>query len=263
MSKVYAIANQKGGVGKTTTAYNIGSALAEQGQEVLIVDLDQQGSLTLSTGTRPKSLKTGETIYDVLKSYAFATRQKPPLPMASVMRQVRPHLSLVPANGEFASFDIEIVSATERERILRRALEPLRKKFTILLDCPPNLGLVVINALTAANEVLIPLQTDYLAAQGVTQLIETIEYVQDRLNPELIYTGILLTQADERTSHTREIIKQARKDFDGRIHVFNDVIKMSTRLREAPILGQNIMEYDPDGQAAAAYRRVARELNHA
>jgi chromosome partitioning protein len=132
-----------------------------------------------------------------------------------------------------------------------------------LLDCPPNLGLVVINALTAADEVLIPLQTDYLAAQGVTQLIETIEYVQDRLNPELIYTGILLTQADERTSHTREIIKQARKDFDGRIHVFNDVIKMSTRLREAPILGQNIMEYDPDGQAAAAYRRVARELNHA
>jgi chromosome partitioning protein len=263
MSKVYAIANQKGGVGKTTTAYNIGSALAEQGQEVLIVDLDQQGSLTLSTGTRPKSLKTGETIYDVLKSYAFATRQKPPLPMASVMRQVRPHLSLVPANGEFASFDIEIVSATERERILRRALEPLRKKFTILLDCPPNLGLVVINALTAADEVIIPLQTDYLAAQGVTQLIETIEYVQDRLNPELAYAGILLTQADERTTHTREIIKQARKDFAGRVRVFADVIKMSTRLREAPILGQNIMEYDPDGQAAAAYRRVAGELNHA
>ncbi|MHB8596690.1 MAG: ParA family protein [Ktedonobacteraceae bacterium] len=263
MGKVYAVANQKGGVGKTTTAYNVGSALAEQGEEVLIVDLDQQGSLTLYTGNRPKLLKSGETIYDVLKSYAFATRKIPPQLMASVIRQIRPHLSLVPANGELASFDIEIVSATERERILRRALEPLRERFTIFLDCPPNLGLLVMNALAAADEVLVPLQTDYLAAQGVTQLIETIEYVQDRLNPALVYAGILLTQADERTSHTREIIRQARKDFAGRIHVFDDVIKMSTRLKESPIVGQNIMEYDPEGQAAAAYRRVARELSHA
>lgn len=261
MGKVYAVANQKGGVGKTTTTYNLGSARAELGHRTLMVDLDQQGSLTLYSGRKPKQLK--ETIYDVLKSYAFATRQKLPRQLASVSLQIRTNLDLIPANGELASLDVEIVSATQREYVLRRAIDPLRNQYDeIYLDCPPNLGLLVINALAAADEVLIPLQTDYLATQGVTQLLETVEYVQDRLNPKLGYAGILLTQADQRTMHTREIIKKARSDFKEKIRVFEEVVKMSVRVKESPIEAKSVMEYDPDGQAAYAYRSVAKELDN-
>jgi chromosome partitioning protein len=261
MGKIYAVASQKGGVGKTTSSFNVGSARAEMGKKVLLADLDQQGSLTKYAGLSPKQLK--ETIYDVLKSTAFSTRQKPAKPLSSVIRQVRPNLHLVPANNELASLDIEIVSATQREYILRRALEPLKASYDeIFIDCPPNLGLLVINALAAADEVFIPLQTDFLATQGVTDLLETVEYVQERLNPSLSYAGILLTQADERTMHTREIIKKARDDFNGRIRVFSEVVRMSVRVKESPIEAKSVMEYDPDGQAARAYRSVAEELGH-
>lgn len=262
MGKIYAVASQKGGVGKTTSSFNVGFARSEMGRKVLLVDLDQQGSLSRYAGLRPKLLK--ETIYDVLKSTAFSTRQKPAKPLASVVHQVRPNLFLVPANGELASLDVEIVSATQREYILRRALEPLKAQYDeVFIDCPPNLGLLVINALAASDEVFIPLQTDYLATQGVTDLLETVEYVQDRLNPQLGYAGILLTQADERTMHTREIIKKARSDFNGKIRVFSEVVKMSVRVKESPIEAKSILEYDPEGQPARAYRSVAEELNHA
>jgi chromosome partitioning protein len=260
MSTVYAVANQKGGVGKTTTTFNVASARAEQGKNVCIIDLDQQGSLSRYAGLKPKTLK--ETIYDVLKSYAFATKQRPPKPLSSVIRQVRPRLDIVPANGELASLDIEIISATQREYVLRRAIELLKKQYDeIYLDCPPNLGLIVINALAAADLVIIPLQTDYLATQGVTDLLLTVEYVQDRLNPHLAYAGILLTQADERTVHTREIIQKARSDFKDKIRVFNEVVKMSVRVKESPIEAKSVMEYDPDGQPARAYRAMAKELD--
>jgi chromosome partitioning protein len=260
MGKVYVVANAKGGVGKTTTAYNTAYARAENGKKVLMVELDQQGNLALCAGLRPETLT--RTIYDIMKSYAFSTRQKPPIPMSSVVYEVRANLDIVPANNAFASFDIDVVSAPQREYILQRALAPLKEEYDdIFLDCPPNLGLIVLNALVAADQVLVPLQTDYLATQGIRQLLETVEFVQDRFNENLTYAGIVLTQADERTKHTRQIVQKARSDFDGKIHVFSEVVRMSTRVKEAPIAAQSVMEYDPDGQAAHAYRIVAKELD--
>jgi chromosome partitioning protein len=260
MSTIYAAANQKGGVSKTTTTYNLAAALAEQGRHVLVVDLDQQGSLTRYAGLNPDSLS--ETIYDVLKTTAYATRQKPAMPMTNAIHNVRPNLDLVPANKQLVTFDVDIVNATQREYVVQRAIEPMRKLYDqIIIDCPPNLGLLVLNALVASDKVIIPLQTDYLAAQGVNQLMETVEFVQDRLNSNLSYAGILLTLADERILHTREIIAKTRKDFaDTPIRVYTKVVKMSARVKESPITGESILEYDPTGDVAAAYRSMAREL---
>lgn len=261
MGEIYAVVNQKGGVSKTTTAFNTGFGLHELGKKVLLVELDQQGNLALYSGLKPNELEM--TIYDILKSYAFADRKKPAISINKIIYKLRDNLFIAPANNNLSSLDIEIVPANRREEILKRALAPVKDQYDyIFLDCPPNLGLLVLNALVAADKVLVPLQTDYLATQGLGQLMDTVELVQDDLNPRLQYAGIVLTMADERTGHTREIIKKARADFDGRIHVFSDVVRMSVRVKESPIAALSIMEYDPDGQAAKAYRTVARELSN-
>jgi chromosome partitioning protein len=262
VTRVIAIANQKGGVGKTTTALNLGSALAERGRAVLLVDLDQQGSLTISAGLDPEGLS--ETVYTVLSSYADP-KVKQPTPLATVITPVEAlRVDLAPANIELAALDLELTRAYSREHILRRALEPTRGAYDyVLLDCPPSLGLVVINALTAADEIIVPLQTDYLATKGVKLLMDTVEAVQAQLNPSLHIGGILLTQADQRTSHARQIIELTRSTFDGEVPVFKTLIKLSVRLKEAPITGQSILAYDPTGEAATAYRRLAQEVDDA
>ena len=261
MATVVAVANQKGGVGKTTTALNLGAALAELGRRVLLVDLDQQGSLTISAGLDPEELSA--TIYTVLSSFADP-RVKHPTTLASVILFI-PSLQfdLVPANIELAALDLELTRAYSREHILKRALEPVRATYDyIILDCPPSLGLIVINALTAADDVIIPLQTDYLATKGVKLLMDTIEAVAAQLNPSLTIRGILLTQADQRTSHARQIIDLARATFSDQVPVFQSLIKLSVRLKEAPITGQSILTYDPTSEAAGAYRQLAREVVH-
>lgn len=261
MSRVIAIANQKGGVGKTTTALNMGAALAERGLKVLVIDLDQQGSLTISAGLNPDELS--ETIYTVLSGFADP-KAKNPTPLASVVQTTSAEgLYLVPANIELAALDLELTRAYNRESVLKRALEPVRADYDfIVLDCPPSLGLVVINALTTADEVLIPLQADYLATKGVKLLLDTIDAVTAQLNPSLRITGILLTLADQRTSHTRQVIELTRGTFNGQVRVFDSLIKLNVRLKEAPITGQSILAYNSTSEAANSYRQLAEEVVH-
>lgn len=259
MGRVIAVANQKGGVAKTTTTYNLGAALAERGRRVLIVDLDQQGSLTMSAGLDPDALD--DTIYNVLSSYADP-KEKHPRPLATViLPATAAGLDLAPANIELAALDLELTRAYNREQILKAVLAPLRDQYDyVVLDCPPSLGLLVINALTAADEVIIPLQADYLATKGVKLLLQTIEAVTEKLNPDLRIAGIVLTLADQRTAHTREVIERTRTTFAGQLHVFETLLKMNVRLKEAPITGESILTYDPKSGAADAYRALAVEV---
>jgi chromosome partitioning protein len=200
------------------------------------------------------------TIYDVLSSYADI-KQKQPKNLTPIIKPLASNLELVPANGELAALDLELDRAYNREHILKRALEPVKKSYDyILLDCPPSLSLLVVNALTASDEVLIPLQADYLATKGVRRLLEIIEAVQVRLNTNLRIAGILLTMADQRTAHAKEVIQSTREQFDGRIRVFDSIIKTSVRLKESPISGQSILGYDPTSEAAETYRRLAKEV---
>jgi len=257
--KIIAISNQKGGVGKTTTTMNLGAALAALGKRVLLIDLDQQGSLTHSAGYDPDNLDT--TIYDILSSYADM-RQKSPRQLDTVIIELAPNFELVPANGELAAIDLELERAFEREHILKRAIAQMHKSYDyVLLDCPPSLSLLVVNALAAATNVIIPLQADYLATKGVKRLLEIIEAVQDSLNPNLHIDGILLTMADQRTAHSREVVQSTRERFNGsNIRVFDTVIKTSVRLKESPVSGQSILKYDPTSEAAAAYKHLAKEV---
>jgi chromosome partitioning protein len=258
MTKIIAISNQKGGVGKTTTTLSLGAAIAEQGKRVLLVDLDQQGSLTLSAGFDPENFE--ETIYDVLSSYADV-KQKNPHQVTAILQSIAENLDLIPANGELAALDLELDRTYNREHILRRALEVVKERYDyILLDCPPSLSLLVVNALTASSDVIIPLQADYLATKGVKRLLEIIEAVQRQLNPQLRIDGILLTMADQRTAHAKEVIESTREKFEGQIRVFDVVIKMSVRLKESPVSGQSILSYDPTSEAAIAYRKLAKEV---
>jgi len=260
MSRIIAIANQKGGVAKTTTALNLGAALAERGHRVLLVDLDQQGSLTISAGLAPDELET--TIYNVLSQQADP-KVKLPLALGSVIQDTPAGLPLAPSNIELSAIELELTRAYNREHVLERALAPVKAKYDyILLDCAPSLSLLVVNALTAADEVLIPVQADYLAAKGVKLLMDTIEAVSAQLNPQLQITGILITMADPRTTHTRQIIDMTRANFEGQVHVFETVIKLSVRLKEAPITGKSILEYDTKSEASAAYRALALEVEH-
>lgn len=262
MGKVIAIANQKGGVGKTTTTFNLGAALEERGRSVLVVDLDQQGSLSMSSGLEPDELE--QTVYNVLSNYADPKQKKPLQFSEVVLESAAPNMHIIPANIELAALDLELTRAYNREHVLRRALEPVRSSYDyILLDCPPSLGLIVVNALTAADEVLIPLQADYLATKGVRMLIDSIEAVKAQLNPELKIAGILLTLADPRTSHTRQVIDTTREHFSEGVKVFESIIKMSVRLKEAPITGKSVLSYDSKSEAAAAYRQIAEELDNA
>lgn len=256
MGKVYAIANQKGGVGKTTTTRNLGAALVEKGRKVLLVDLDQQGSLTVCCGKNPDTLPT--SIYNVFRSYVDINQEPTPL---SPILQISDNLDLVPANEELAALDLEIIHAYSREEILKKALAPVRAKYDyILIDCPPNLSLLVVNALVAATNVIITLQTDYLATRGVGRLIKIVKAVQSRLNPQLAIDGILLTMADLRTGHTRDIIERTRTSFEDKILVFDTITKLYSAIKSTPIVGQSILELDSTSPAAESFRALATEI---
>jgi chromosome partitioning protein len=259
--QIIAVANQKGGVGKTTTTMNVGASLAEMGKRVLLVDLDQQANLTMYTGVSDpdEMLEVQETLYAVLSSYADP--KKTPLPALSIIRNVAPHLDLLPANGELGALDLEMVNSYSRETILKRALEPIKNAYDfILFDCPPDLSLIVVNALAVADQILIPLQAEYLATRGVQRLVKIVDFVQKQLNKNLRIAGIVITMADQRTIHTRQIIQATRENFDNQIKVFNTIIKTSVRLKEAPASGTNILEYDSKGESATSYRELAQEI---
>jgi chromosome partitioning protein len=251
MATVIAVANQKGGVGKTTTVANLSVALADLGYRVLMVDLDPQSALSTGAGVDVNALP--RSIYDVLIDPGVSVRD--------VIHHLRSHLDLLPANIDLAGAEAELLSEIGREAILRDRLNDLRGEYDyILIDTPPSLGLLTINALAAADGVLIPLQCEYLAMRGMQLLIRTIEKVQRKINPHLKILGILGTMYDGRTLHSREVLDEVRTVFGDQ--VFDTVVKKSIRFAEAPVVNMSLIEYDPQHEGAEAYRQLAKEVAH-
>jgi chromosome partitioning protein len=250
MSRVIAIANQKGGVGKTTTAINLGASLAVAEKRTLVVDIDPQGNATSGLGVERRDALPN--VYDVLVGEKTASE--------AVTREVHfPCLDLIPSTRDLVGAEIELVQAPQRESVLRKALEPLRGEYDyILVDCPPSLGLLTLNTLTAADSVLIPIQCEFYALEGLSQLLNTIRLVQKGLNPGLDIEGVLLTMFDRRLNLSRQVAAEARDYFGGK--VYRTPIPRNVRLAEAPSFGQPIVLYDVLSQGAQAYLALAKEL---
>ncbi|RLE19422.1 MAG: hypothetical protein DRJ50_12215 [Actinobacteria bacterium] len=248
-STIVAIANQKGGVGKSTTAINLGAGLAYQGERILLVDLDPQGNTTSGLGIDRSAIEY--STYDLLVEDVAVDDVIEP----SSVRD----LFVVPATIELAGAEIELVSMFSREARLGKALEPIAEDYDfILVDCPPSLGLLTVNGLAAADEVLIPIQCEYYALEGVSQLMKNIQLVQRSLNPQLNIEGVLLTMYDGRTTLAADVVAQVREHFGDT--TYRTVIPRTVRLSEAPSYGEPIEAYDPMSRGAIAYRELAREF---
>jgi chromosome partitioning protein len=250
LPRVLAIANQKGGVGKTTTAVNLGAALAELGYRVLVVDLDPQGNATTGLGVNARNLDS--SIYDVILHDV-------PIEDCIEPTNLR-NLFLVPATIDLAGAEIELVPAFSREMRLRRAIGTVLSDFDFLLiDCPPSLGLLTVNALAAAQEVAVPIQCEYYALEGLGQLLNNIERVRANLNPDLTVSTIIMTMYDARTRLAEQVVDEVRRHFGDR--VCRSVVPRTVRLSEAPSFGQPIVVFDPSSRGATAYRELAKEVS--
>jgi chromosome partitioning protein len=248
--KVVAVANQKGGVAKTTTVQSLGVAMAEQGKRVLVVDLDPQACLTFSLGFNPDELQT--SLHDVLVRRAR---------MGDVRCEVAavPGLSLIPATIDLAGAEVHLLSRTGREHVLARALQPiLNEHDVVLIDCPPSLGVLTINGLTAAEVVLVPLQCEALSHRGVGQLLETVEDVRQFANDKLRVLGVLATMYDGRTTHARKVLAEVEERYG--LPVFDPPIPKSVRFAEAPELGRSVLQHASSSPGAKAYREVAIQV---
>lgn len=249
MVRILAIANQKGGVGKTTTAINLGASLAIIGHRVLLVDTDPQGNTSSGVGIKKAEVK--QCIYDVLVGDV-------PLEDVIITSDVK-NLDVVPATIQLAGAEIELVSTISRERRLENALENVSKRYDfIIIDCPPSLGIITLNALTAANGLLIPVQCEFYALEGLTQLLNTVKLVQRHLNKNLEIEGVLLTMYDARTNLGQQVIAEVKKHFGPQ--VYQTVIPRNVRLSEAPSYGQPAVIYDVKSKGAEAYIELAKEV---
>jgi chromosome partitioning protein len=246
---IIAVTNQKGGVGKTTTAVNLSACLADLGKNVLLLDIDPQGNATSGVGLDKKKIRT--CIYDALIN---------DLPVEKVLYRCDiNNLSVIPATIQLAGAEIELVPTLSREIRLKKVLKPIRAEFDyIIIDCPPSLGLLTVNSLTAADSVLVPIQCEYYALEGLGQLVNTINLVKKHLNSKLRIGGVLLTMFDTRTNLSSQVAEEVQKYF-GEI-VFKTVIPRNVRLSEAPSYGKSIIDYDPRSKGAEVYKKLAEEV---
>ena len=249
-ARILAMCNQKGGVGKTTSTINLGAALAEQGRRVLLVDLDPQGALSVGLGVNP--LQLDRTVYNLL--------MESDVTVDDVMLKTNVSgMDLLPSNIDLSAAEVQLVNEVAREQTLLRVLGPVLDDYDIvLMDCQPSLGLLTVNALTAAHGVIIPLECEFFALRGVALLIQTIEKIQERLNPQLELEGILATMYDARTLHGREVLARVVEAFGDR--VFHTVINRTVRFPETTVAGEPITSYAPNSAGATAYRDLAKEV---
>mgnify|MGYP001359286724 CR=1 FL=1 len=250
MGKAIAIFNQKGGVGKTTTNINLAACLALKGKKVLILDIDPQGNTTSGIGIRKKGLE--KTTYEVLIDEKMKVEE-------AILPTIVKNLDIVPASVQLAGAEIELVKLEGREKRLKRALDSVRDQYDyIFIDCPPSLGLLTINSLTAVDSVLIPIQCEFYALEGVSQLVSTIDLVRKSLNPKLEIQGVILSMFDGRTNLSIQVVNEVKKYFKSK--VYSTVIPRNIRLAEAPSFGLPITEYDPKSKGALAYLEFAEEF---
>ena len=249
MGKIIAIANQKGGVGKTTTAINLGASLGALDKKTLIIDADPQANATSGMGFDPRNVKT--SIYECMVNDVA--------PKDIILKTKSPNLDLIPAHIDLVGAEIELISLPDREQVMRKAIEQIRDDYDfIIIDCSPSLGLITVNSLTAADSVIVPIQCEYFALEGLGKLLNTIKIVQTRLNPELSIEGMLMTMYDQRLRLANQVADELKTHFHQL--VFDTIIHRNTRLGEAPSHGETIITHDASSKGAVNYLNLAREI---
>jgi chromosome partitioning protein len=249
MGKIISVANQKGGVGKTTTTINLAAALGEEGKKVLVIDMDPQGNTTSGIGIDKNNVEN--TVYELILGECTIKE--------SILKDVIKNVSLIPANVNFAAAEVELIGIEKQEYILKNEIEWITDQYDyILIDCPPSLSTLTVNALTASDSVLVPIQCEYYALEGLSQLIHTVNLIKQRLNSKIGIEGVVFTMYDSRTNLSAQVVENVKENFA--YNVFETVIPRNTRVAEAPSYGMPVIQYDPKANGSEAYRSLAREV---